>query len=102
MLDLGNGLSITLKFEEPTAWISKRMSVILVEKEEDIDALWHILKGQDFYWNSYKELIRVAPDGPISMATLHGMCRYCGKTDIWDIEEVKSKVPFIFYQFDEV
>lgn len=79
-------------------WQSKMKGVVLVEKEEHIEPLWKLLCEQDDYWENYKEIIKVAPKEINGEEEISAMCQYCGKTDIYDIAEIKKKVPFILYQ----
>ncbi len=79
-------------------WYSKRNGVILVEKEEDIEPLWKLLIEQDDYWEHYREVIKVAPKEIDGEGDIARMCVYVGKTDIYDVQELQSKVPFIMYQ----
>lgn len=86
------------KFTGCKYWQSKLSGVILVEKEEDIDTLWKLLIEQDDYWKSYKEVIQVAPKEIDGEGDIAKMCVYAGKTDIYNPEEIQSKIPFIMYQ----
>ena len=86
------------EFKCQSFWYSKRESVILVEKQEDIEPLWRLLCEQDDYWEPYKNLIKVAPKEIDSVDDISRMCEYCGKTDIDDVEALKSHISFIIYQ----
>lgn len=86
------------KFTGCTSWQSKKNGVILVEKEADIEPLWKLLIEQDDYWEHYKEVIQVAPKEIDSEGDIAIMCVYVGKTDIYNPEELKAKIPFIMYQ----
>jgi len=79
-------------------WQSKMNGVILVEKESDIDKLWKLLCKQDDYWEHYKSVIKVAPKEIDSMSEISQMVEWAGKTDIYEVEKLKKKVPFILYQ----
>jgi len=81
-----------------TSWESKLNGVILVEKEEDIEPLWNLLIEQDYYWKHHKEVIQVAPKEIDGVGDISRMCVYVGKTDIDNVQELKSKIPFIMYQ----
>ncbi len=81
-----------------TYWQSKLNGVILVEKEEDIEPLWKLLIEQDDYWEHYKEVIQVAPKEIDGEGDIANMCVYVGKTDIYNPQELQSKIPFIMYQ----
>ena len=85
-------------FKGSGTWVSKMNGVILVEKKEDIEPLWKLLIEQDDYWESYKHVIQVAPKEIDHEGDLSKMCIYVGKTDIYNPEELKAKVPFIMYQ----
>lgn len=85
-------------FEGCSSWETKVNGVVLVEKEEDIEPLWKLLCEQDDYWESYKNLIKVAPVEIDSEAEISRMCEYCGKTDIYDVKSLQEKIPFIIYQ----
>jgi hypothetical protein len=82
-------------------WSHKMQGVVLVEKEEDIEPLWKLLCEQDDYWDSYKELIKVAPKEIEHESDLKHLCQWCGKTDIDNIDELKLKIPFILFQYYE-
>ena len=86
------------KFTGCTSWQSKLYGVILVEKEEDIEPLWELLIEQDDYWENYKEVIQVAPKEIDGEGDISRMCVYVGKTDIYNVQELQSKIPFIMYQ----
>jgi len=75
--------------------------VIFVEKEQDIEPLFKLLCEQDDYWESYKELIKVAPKEIDKRSDLQQYCQYCGKTDIYDVKALKEQIPFIIYQYRE-
>lgn len=79
-------------------WNSKCNGVVLVKYKKDIEPLWKLLCEQDEYWKSYKELIKVAPKQIDSLSELNALVKYCGKTDIYNIEELKKKIPFMIYQ----
>lgn len=83
-------------------WQRKAYGVVLVQKESDIEPLFQALCEQDDYWESYKNLIKVAPDEVIN-DNIDLMCEYCGKCDIYDVKELKEKmskfgIEFILYQ----
>jgi hypothetical protein len=86
------------KFTGCTSWQSKLNGVILVEKEEDIEPLWKLLIEQDDYWEHYKEVIQVAPKEIDGEGDISSMCVYVGKTDIYNVQELQSKIPFIIHQ----
>jgi hypothetical protein len=86
------------KFIGDTSWESKLNGVILVEKEEDIEPLWKLLIEQDDYWEYYKGVIQVAPKEIDGEEDIARMCVYVGKTDIYNVQELQSKIPFIMYQ----
>lgn len=85
-------------FTGDTYWRSKVYGVVLVEKEEDIEPLFQLLCEQDSYWEYYKKLIKVAPKEIDSIGDLSELCDYCGKTDIYELESLQEKIPFIIYQ----
>ncbi len=87
-----------LKFTGCTLWETKLNGVILVEKADDIELLWRLLIEQDDYWVHYKEVIQVAPKEIDGISDIARMCVYVGKTDIYDVQELQSKIPFIMYQ----
>jgi hypothetical protein len=89
------------KFTGSDSWESKQNGVVLVEKKADIEPLWKLLCEQDHYWVSYKNLIKVAPKEINSVGDISRMCEYCGKTDIYKIEEIRKIIPFIIYQGNE-
>ena len=86
------------RFEGCSYWEPKMEGVVLVEKQEDIEPLWKLLCEQDDYWESYKEVIQVAPKEISSESDLIKMCVYVGKTDIYEPEKIREKIPFIMYQ----
>jgi len=86
------------KFIGCTRWHSKMNGVILVEKEEDIEPLWRLLIMQDSYWGNYKQVIQVSPKEIDSENDIEKMCVYVGNTDIYNVQEIKSKIHFIMYQ----
>ena len=86
------------KFTGCNSWQSKLNGVILVEKEGDIEVLLKLLIEQDDYWEHYKEVIQVAPKEIDGEGDIERMCVYVGKTDIYNVEELQSKIPFIMYQ----
>jgi len=79
-------------------WLNKLNSVILVEKEEDVEPLWKLLCEQDDYWEEYKNIIKIAPKEIESEREIVNMCEYCGKTDIDNIKSLQEKIPFIIFQ----
>lgn len=83
------------------SWTSKIQGVVLVEKEQDIEPLFKLLCKQDDYWEPYKHLIKVAPKVVEHITDLRLLCKYCGKTDIDNVTELKKKIPFILYQYNE-
>lgn len=88
------------KFTGSLKWYSKLSSVIFVEKKEDIEPLWKLLCEQDEYWEQYKKIIKVAPKEINNEYDLNKYCEYCGKTDIYEIDKLKKKVPFIIHQIE--
>jgi hypothetical protein len=94
-------MEITIRpktFKGFDSWESNQYGVILVQRQEDIDQLWKLLCEQDDYWKSYKNLIKVSPKEIDSKSDLDSLCEYCGKTDIYNVEILKSQIPFIIYQ----
>ena len=87
------------KFTGDLSWESKMESVVLVSNEEDKEKLFALLCAQDDYWKSYKNLIKIAPKEIDEIEDIRNMCEYCGKTDIYNIKEIKSQVDFIIYQY---
>lgn len=81
------------------SWEHKQNGVVLVEKEEDIEPLWKLLCEQDDYWEDNKNLIKVAPKEISDISQINRMCEYCGKTDIYNVSDLKKKIPFIIYQY---
>jgi hypothetical protein len=86
------------------SWWSKIQGVVLVEREADIEPVWKVLCEQDDYWESYKELIKVAPTEVTHPSDLQRLCEYCGKTDIYNVKAVKAKlaeqgIDIILYQY---
>ena len=75
------------------SWESKQQGVVFVEKESDIEPVWKALCEQDDYWESYKNLIKVAPAEITNVILdLRPYCEYCGKTDIYNVKELKEKL----------
>lgn len=85
-------------FTGHTHWYNKQVGVVFVEKEENIDPLFELLMAQDDYWENKKHLIKVAPKEIDSLDDLDEYLEYVGKTDIYHIEYLKEKIPFIIYQ----
>lgn len=84
-------------------WSSKAEGVVFVEKEEHIEPMWDMLCEQDDYWESYKNLIKVAPKEIDSESDLVSFCEYCGKTDIYEVDKLRAKalekgIEFKLYQ----
>jgi len=77
------------------SWESKWYGVVFVEKDEDIEPLFKDLVEQDEYWKNYKELIQIAPKKIDKKSDLEIYCEYVGKTDIYNIKELKKKHNFI-------
>lgn len=92
-------IKITRVFKGYNSWDSKVEGVILVEKEEDVGPLFQLLCEQDDYWEDYRELIQVAPKEIEKLEDLQKLCSYVGKTDIYDVDALKEKIPFIIYQY---
>lgn len=86
------------KFSGHSVWDTKVDGVVLVEKEEDIEPLYKLLVEQDDYWEGRKNLIKVAPKEIEHEQELDHLCEYVGKTDIYNLEELQEKIPFIIYQ----
>jgi hypothetical protein len=84
-----------------TDWFRKTQSVILVERESDIEPLWKLLVAQGSYWKEYRHLIKVAPTTIDALDDLKSLCNHSGKTDINDIAGLQKVVPFIIYQYIE-
>lgn len=87
-------------------WTAKMQGVVLVQKQEDIEPIWEAFCEQDDYWESYKNLFKVAPEEVNGPRDLEKMCEYCGKTDIYDYEKLKNKLleqglEFILFQYQE-
>lgn len=74
------------------SWESKQQGVVFVQKESDIEAVWEALCEQDDYWESYKNLIKVGPTEVNSKYELEKYCEYCGKTDIYNVPELITKL----------
>jgi len=85
--------------QETKYWHSKKYGVILVEHEFEIEILWKLFCEQDSYWEHYKNIIKVAPIEIESERDIERMCEYCGKTDIYKFDEIKSKIDFFMYQY---
>lgn len=88
------------------SWDSKRESVVFVKSESDIDVVYEVLCQQDHYWESYKNLIKIAPTEILSVYALRQYCEYCGKCDIYNVPIVKSKlselgIEILLFQYDE-
>lgn len=84
-------------------WDDKAYSVILVEKEEDIEPLYKLLCEQDEYWEhpDYKEIIKVAPKKVENKRDLMILCEWAGKIDIYDVPALKEKIDFFIFQYKE-
>jgi hypothetical protein len=90
-----------------TSWESKSLGGIFVSKKEDIDIVLEILIEQDDYWEHYKKLVMVLPDNPTPKLII-SMCDYCGKADIYNMEEFLKKLSnknidvFIYSEFPDL
>jgi hypothetical protein len=91
-------IPIDNKLECARTWTPKLQGVILVPTEKDIAPLFRALCAQDEYWKFYPELIKVAPASITHPSDLEPMCEYCGKTDIYNVEELKEYHDFLIYQ----
>ena len=91
-------IKIEYKFTGQDNWQNKCNGVVLVKNEKAIDIVFGILCEHDEYWSEYKNLIKVAPKTINHLSELNNMCEYCGKTDIYDLEELQKKADFILYQ----
>lgn len=49
-------------------------------------------------WEYYKDVIKIAPKEIASIGELSQLCEYVGKTEIYDIEAIRAKIPFVIYQ----
>ena len=97
-------LKIMLKpkfFTGGESWENRMEGVIFVSNEEDKEHIFRLLVEQDNYWEYYKNLIKIAPEEIDDITDIENLCEYCGKTDIYNYKELKSKVDFISYQFRE-
>lgn len=88
-------------------WEAKQQGVVFVSKAEDIEPVWEALCEQDDYWESYKNLIKVAPTEINQVYELQKYCEYCGKTDIYDVKELKTKlakqgIEIILFQYRDI
>ena len=86
-------------FTGDNSWHSKMYGCILVQNVYDIDKMFNLLVEQDQYWANYKHLIKVAPISIPSENSLKQFCEYVGKTDIYDIDELRKSIDFIIYQY---
>ena len=93
-------MKLLIEFAGDTYWTSKIDGVVLVKQVSDIEPLFALLTEQDDTWANYKHLIKVVPEVLKSIKVLDSMCEPVGKTDIWDLGALQSKVPFIIYQTD--
>lgn len=82
-------------------WDSKIHGVVFVSTEEEIEPLWKALCEQDETWKQYRELIQVAPKEIDDMRDLSRYCNYVGKTDIYNVKELKERFNFLIYQYDD-
>ena len=55
-------------------WTAKREGVVFVQSEQNIEPVWEALCEQDDYWESYKNLIKVAPK---EVSSEHDLKKYC-------------------------
>jgi len=89
------------KIECPEYWDERVQGVIFVETEEEIEPLWKALCEQDDYWEDYRKLIEVAPKEIDRKEDLRRYCRYVGKTDIYNMKELKKDFNFIIFQYHD-
>ena len=79
--------TITQIIESMQSWERKRFGVILVDKVENIDTVLQYLIEQDDTWENYKDLVKVAPASIVNERDLTRLCKYSGKTDIYEENE---------------
>jgi hypothetical protein len=72
-------------------WGRKGEGVVFVTDESHIETAWKVLCEQDDYWESYKELIKVAPLEVNHRSDLRHYMEWAGKTDV-DIPAVRAKL----------
>lgn len=90
----------TKRYNGGSKWLHKKHGVIYVERDWQIAELHELLCRQDEYWESKSHLIKHWI-GPKYMKQVREDAEYVGKTDIYEVEELRKIVPFIFFQFDE-
>jgi hypothetical protein len=81
-------------------WNNKCYGVIFVHNEEDKRILFDELVKQDNYWKDYINIIKVKQNFD-SIMELQNLCIYVGKTDIYEIKDIKKIVDFTIYQYTE-
>jgi hypothetical protein len=95
-------VKVTLKSQDE--WNSKMYSVIFVNSQKDKELLWELLVKQDRYWGKYPDnidIIKVRKDFTFTtIRDIQDLCEYCGKVDIYDVEELQKQVDLFIYQYD--
>ncbi len=94
-------MEVKVSYNGGSKWRTKLKGVIYVEKEEHIDVLYDLLLKQDEYWDKHKEVIKRWT--PLkTWREVFADSVYVGKTDIYEVEELRKIIPFIFFQFDDL
>ncbi len=82
-------------------WHHRKFGVIYVEHDWQKDDLHKLLCRQDDHWRSRPFLIQTW-FGPKSLKEVQSEAKYTDKTDIYEVEELRKIIPFIFFQFDDL
>ncbi len=82
-------------------WHHRKVGVIYVEHHWQVAELHELLCRQDHHWESKSHLVRHWV-GPKDMRQVRADAEYADKTDIYEVEELRKIIPFIFFQFDDL
>ena len=82
-------------------WHHRKFGVIYVEHDWQKDELYELLCRQDDHWKHKPYLIQKW-FGPKSLKDVQSEAKYTDKTDIYEVEELRKIIPFIFFQFDDL
>jgi hypothetical protein len=92
-------MEILIPFTGSDTWNSKCYGAIFTKNESDKKLLYELLCEQDEYWKKYSDLVQILPTDIHSISDLQKKCHYVGKTDIYDVDELRTKVDFLIYQY---
>ncbi len=82
-------------------WHHRKSGVIYVEHDWQKNELHKLLCRQDEHWRHKSFLIQTWI-GPKTLGEVKSEAKYTDKTDIYEVEELRKIIPFIFFQFDDL